>query len=118
MISSGPSSVLLSHYSAQVSLVTACPARSNGVCTAFFHNLGVGPACSILGGISIVMIPIPFVLYVLEFRDLFFVYLTACRQIPLRRANPTIEQVRGLVPHTLPSLANVSAVPFLDPHLH
>lgn len=31
--------------------------------TAFFHNLGVGPACSILGGITILMIPIPFVLY-------------------------------------------------------
>ncbi|GJE85841.1 MFS general substrate transporter [Phanerochaete sordida] len=32
--------------------------------TAFFHNLGVGPACSILGGIAVAMIPIPFVLYV------------------------------------------------------
>lgn len=31
---------------------------------AFFDNLGVGPACSILGGISVLMIPIPFVLYV------------------------------------------------------
>ncbi|KIP10144.1 hypothetical protein PHLGIDRAFT_274100 [Phlebiopsis gigantea 11061_1 CR5-6] len=31
--------------------------------TAFFNNLGVGPACSILGGISILMVPIPFVLY-------------------------------------------------------
>ncbi|TFY69818.1 hypothetical protein EVJ58_g189 [Rhodofomes roseus] len=31
--------------------------------TAFFHNEGVGQACSILGGISIAMIPIPFVLY-------------------------------------------------------
>ncbi|KAI0339259.1 MFS general substrate transporter [Trametopsis cervina] len=31
--------------------------------TAFFHNLGVGPACSILGGISILMLPFPFLLY-------------------------------------------------------
>ncbi|KAH9924166.1 MFS general substrate transporter [Fomitopsis serialis] len=31
--------------------------------TAFFDNEGVGQACSILGGISIAMIPIPFVLY-------------------------------------------------------
>jgi len=30
---------------------------------AFFHNLGVGPACSILGGITILMMPIPFILY-------------------------------------------------------
>ncbi|KAI0341879.1 MFS general substrate transporter [Trametopsis cervina] len=30
---------------------------------AFFNNLGVGPACSILGGITALMIPIPFVLY-------------------------------------------------------
>lgn len=31
--------------------------------TAFFKNLGVGRACSVLGGISVAMIPIPFVLY-------------------------------------------------------
>ena len=30
--------------------------------TAFFHNLGVGQACSVLGGISVAMMPIPFVL--------------------------------------------------------
>jgi DHA1 family multidrug resistance protein-like MFS transporter len=30
--------------------------------TAFFHNLGVGPACSILGGITVAMLPIPWVL--------------------------------------------------------
>ena len=30
--------------------------------SAFFHNLGVGPACSVLGGIAIAMLPIPFVL--------------------------------------------------------
>ena len=33
---------------------------------AFFHNLGVGPAMSILGGIALLMLPIPFVLYVLS----------------------------------------------------
>lgn len=31
--------------------------------TAFFHNVGVGPALSIIGGIGILAIPIPFVLY-------------------------------------------------------
>ncbi|KIP02007.1 hypothetical protein PHLGIDRAFT_130975 [Phlebiopsis gigantea 11061_1 CR5-6] len=31
--------------------------------TAFFHNLGVGPACSILGGAAILMLPAPFLLY-------------------------------------------------------
>ncbi|KAI0777953.1 major facilitator superfamily domain-containing protein [Irpex lacteus] len=31
--------------------------------TAFFHNLGVGPACSILGGAAILMLPFPFILY-------------------------------------------------------
>lgn len=31
--------------------------------TAFFHNLGVGQACSVLGGIAVAMIPIPFILY-------------------------------------------------------
>ena len=31
--------------------------------TAFFKNLGVGRACSVLGGISVAMIPIPFVLH-------------------------------------------------------
>ncbi|KAI0812744.1 MFS general substrate transporter [Irpex lacteus] len=30
--------------------------------TAFFHNLGVGPACSVLGGIAVLMMPLPFVL--------------------------------------------------------
>ncbi|KAI0699229.1 MFS general substrate transporter [Cytidiella melzeri] len=30
---------------------------------AFFHNLGVGPACSILAGITVIMCPLPFVLY-------------------------------------------------------
>ncbi|KAJ3555504.1 hypothetical protein NM688_g2535 [Phlebia brevispora] len=31
--------------------------------TAFFHNLGVGPACSVLGGVGVAMLPIPFILY-------------------------------------------------------
>ncbi|KAJ3546705.1 hypothetical protein NM688_g5484 [Phlebia brevispora] len=31
--------------------------------TAFFHNLGVGPACSLLGGVLLGMLPVPFVLY-------------------------------------------------------
>ncbi|KAI0084944.1 MFS general substrate transporter [Irpex rosettiformis] len=31
--------------------------------TAFFHNLGVGPACSILGGIAVLMMPFPVILY-------------------------------------------------------
>ncbi|KAJ3538373.1 hypothetical protein NM688_g6530 [Phlebia brevispora] len=31
--------------------------------TAFFHNLGVGQACSVLGGIAVAMLPIPFFLY-------------------------------------------------------
>ena len=31
--------------------------------TAFFRNLSVGRACSVLGGMSVAMIPIPFVLY-------------------------------------------------------
>ncbi|GJF00169.1 MFS general substrate transporter [Phanerochaete sordida] len=31
--------------------------------TAYFHNLGVGPALSIIGGIAIGMLPIPFALY-------------------------------------------------------
>ena len=30
--------------------------------TAFFHNLGVGPACSILGGVAVLMLPIPWLL--------------------------------------------------------
>lgn len=30
--------------------------------TAFFHNLGVGPACSILGGVAILMLPIPWIM--------------------------------------------------------
>ena len=32
------------------------------VSTQFFHNVGVGPACSILGGIAVGMLPIPFIL--------------------------------------------------------
>ncbi|EKM57361.1 uncharacterized protein PHACADRAFT_208445 [Phanerochaete carnosa HHB-10118-sp] len=31
--------------------------------TAFFHNLGVGPACSLLGGVAVMMLPIPWILY-------------------------------------------------------
>lgn len=31
--------------------------------TAYFHNLGVGPALSIIGGIAIGMLPIPFAFY-------------------------------------------------------
>ncbi|EKM61333.1 uncharacterized protein PHACADRAFT_111819 [Phanerochaete carnosa HHB-10118-sp] len=31
--------------------------------TAFFHDLGVGQACSVLGGITVAMIPIPFISY-------------------------------------------------------
>ncbi|GJE98392.1 MFS general substrate transporter [Phanerochaete sordida] len=31
--------------------------------TAYFHNLGVGPALSIIGGIAFGMLPIPFILY-------------------------------------------------------
>ena len=31
--------------------------------TAYFHNLGVGPACSLLGGVAILMMPIPFVMW-------------------------------------------------------
>ncbi|EKM57337.1 uncharacterized protein PHACADRAFT_208428 [Phanerochaete carnosa HHB-10118-sp] len=31
--------------------------------TAFFHNLGVGPACSILGGVAVLMLPIPWILH-------------------------------------------------------
>lgn len=30
--------------------------------TAFFHKLGVGPACSLIGGVTLVMLPIPFAL--------------------------------------------------------
>ncbi|KAI0768444.1 MFS general substrate transporter [Irpex lacteus] len=30
---------------------------------AFFHHLGVGPACSVLGGIACLLLPIPFLLY-------------------------------------------------------
>lgn len=29
---------------------------------AFFHNLGVGPALSIIGGVGVAMLPIPFIL--------------------------------------------------------
>lgn len=32
--------------------------------TVFFHNVGVGPACCTLGGIGILMLPTPFILYV------------------------------------------------------
>ncbi|KAJ3542932.1 hypothetical protein NM688_g5922 [Phlebia brevispora] len=32
--------------------------------TAFFHNLGVGQACSVLGGVAVAMLPIPFVLHI------------------------------------------------------
>ena len=32
---------------------------------AFFHNLGVGPACSVLGGIAVLMLPILVVLIIL-----------------------------------------------------
>ena len=38
--------------------------RANPYFSAFFHNLGVGPALSIIGGIAIAMLPIPFALYV------------------------------------------------------
>ncbi|EKM57364.1 uncharacterized protein PHACADRAFT_93065 [Phanerochaete carnosa HHB-10118-sp] len=31
--------------------------------TVFFHNLGVGPACSLLGGVAVLMLPIPWILY-------------------------------------------------------
>ena len=37
--------------------------RALTVASAFFHNLGVGQACSVLGGVSVAMLPIPFVLY-------------------------------------------------------
>jgi hypothetical protein len=32
--------------------------------TAYFHNLGVGPACSILGGFAVLLMPLPFILSV------------------------------------------------------
>lgn len=39
--------------------------------TAFFHNLGVGPACSILGGIAVLMLPIPWIMCVVQWPFLF-----------------------------------------------
>lgn len=35
---------------------------------AFFHHLGVGPACSVLGGIACLLLPIPFLLCVSSHR--------------------------------------------------
>ena len=68
--------------------------------TAFFHNLGVGPAMSVLGGIALLMLPIPFVLYVLlrvllvSDTDLVFAY--DYPQVSIWRHHPNLEQIREL----------------------
>ncbi|EKM60762.1 uncharacterized protein PHACADRAFT_203915 [Phanerochaete carnosa HHB-10118-sp] len=51
-------SVLASNDLFRSSIGAAFPLFS----TAFFHNLGVGPALSIIGGIAIAMLPVPFLL--------------------------------------------------------